>query len=284
MALEQTQEMRQPVSGRRCRMIDMARPAEPTLVQLIQRNRVLRLGVAPARPYAYLDGDTWSGIFVDVMRDWTKNVVQVGLEFVPTSYQNMIRDLGAHQFDVAAAISPSPRRALLAVFTKPLIRTAYVFAVDPERTRAGTWAELNREGITICVKEGSAADAALTSQGPVAKVMRLPDAKACEEALIEGSANALMDGWVVLGTLIPRCPQLRIIVPDPPIDRGSTQFALRVGSNFSDVHAIDVQTDAFINSGRLAESYRAHGGSNPLEYVIGLVPEYIRSYGLQFER
>ena len=241
--------------------------AQKSLIAEIQQRGSLKVGVAEAKPFSYKDGDTWSGIFIDPLKDWATSL-EVDVEFVPTTWENIVAGLQAHQYDVAAALNARPSRANTVTFSEPLMQSRGVYYVDPARTPARTWTELNDPKYSVCVSQGSAEDLALTNLNPDIEITRLPDNDACSLALLSGQVDAWKGDWTGAGTFLSEHDNLGMIIPDPAQNGEGICYAIPFGYNYDDVQALNVEIDSYIQRGLLDKTYRDSGFIDPEPWNI----------------
>ena len=80
----------------------------------VQDRGVLRAGAALAPPHVMRDPKTgeYSGIFVDLVKEFGQQVLGVKVEFVDTTWDNIIAGMQAGKWDVALALNRTANRAL----------------------------------------------------------------------------------------------------------------------------------------------------------------------------
>lgn len=228
---------------------------EASLLKEIHDKGELRVGFALAEPSQFKDptsGD-WKGIAVDIMADWAK---VLGVKFVPvdTSWDTMIPGLLAKKYDFASSLNRRPPRALVVTYSDSFIVDTAVFAVDTRKSQAHTWADLNKQSVTICAVLSTAEDSALSTVHPVAKITRLPDENECRLALQGGRVNAFFDDVNGHAQWAAKTNWVRLVVPDPPILVQGAGFAIRKGYSYDDIQALDIEIQHFINEGLMTQA------------------------------
>jgi len=223
-----------------------------SLLKEIHDKGELRVGLALAEPHQFKDAATgeWKGIAVDMMKDWAK-VLGVKFVAVDTSWDTMIPGLEANKYDIASALNRRPPRALVVTFSIPYINDLGVFAVHKDKSKAHTWADINKGSETICVVLSTAEDSAIQLVGTTAKVLRLPDENECRLALQGGRATAFFDDVSGQAQYAAKNDWVRLIVPAPPIELQGVAFAVRKGYGYDDIQALDIQIEHWVNEGLL---------------------------------
>ena len=248
-----------------------------SLIKEIKERGELRIGVASAQPWSWEDPATgeWQGVYIDIMRDWAENTLDVKFTTVSTSWENMVAGLNAGQFDVATALNHRPARALAVTFSKEVMTQISAFTFYPDKTPITTWAELNDPKYTLCVMQGSSQELSLSNYGPKAEVLRLADQDACRLALTAGTANAHMDDWAGSGPDAEANPGLKVVFPDAPMAVGGIAYAINAGYSYDDIQALNIQIDDYSNRGLLTASVRKWGAVDPVLYSVEPIPQYV---------
>lgn len=248
-------------------------------IRQIQQHGTLRIGVDEGKPFVFKDPKTgqWKGIFIDMLDEWAQTL-KVTVKPVTTTFANMVAGLQANQFDVAVALNPTPERSLSVSFSNPLIYEISAFAVRKD-SGLTTWPQINKPSNTICVPQGSAPDLALTSQKPVAKVVRLQSETACQLALISKRVDAFY--WAVgnLSTLAKDNGNVGLVFPESPFEREGTAYGLPANIDSQSQAAFNIQLEFFVHSGALEQSERRWGLAGPEAYTLGVLPAYVKEAG-----
>ena len=90
-------------------IVDNSAHAQETekLWENVQKAGVLRCGAATAPPYVMRDPKSgeYSGFFVDLCREFGEKFLEVEVEFVDTTWDNIIAGLQAGKWDVSMALA-----------------------------------------------------------------------------------------------------------------------------------------------------------------------------------
>lgn len=250
-----------------------------SLLAEIKARGSLKIGVAEAQPWVVKDATTgeWGGVYVDVLRDWAENTLDVKLEPVATSWENMVSGLQAGQYDVGVAINHRPARALVVTFTNPLISDIGAFAVIPSTSSIDSWEKLNDAKNTVCVMQGAAEDLTLTKSNPNFQIQRLGDQNSCRLALQSGRVQAFFDDWSGHGPFAKSDPNIKTLFPPTPFVNEGIAYAIPHGYSYDDVAALNIQLGAFSGKGLLSASQKKWGATNPVQFSVGDVPAYVRA-------
>src|SRR5436190_2309925 len=113
-------------------------PTDSTMDR-VKSSKVLRIAALPGEaPYFNKDLATgqWSGMCIDMAKDIASQFDGT-VEYVESTYGNSVLDLQANKIDLAFALNPTPKRALVIDFTHPFICTALAWSA-PRGSRRRT--------------------------------------------------------------------------------------------------------------------------------------------------
>jgi polar amino acid transport system substrate-binding protein len=255
-----------------------------SLLANIKSSGELRVGFASAQPWQQVDAKTgqWEGVYVDVMADWAKTL---GVKFVPvsTTWDNMIAGLQANQYDVASSLNARPARSIVVSFSNPLESDIGSFSLIPGTSNITTFAQLNVPSTTVCVQQGAAEDLSLSaaqSAGVVkVQITRLADQDSCRLAVTSGRVTAFFDDWNGNGPFAAANNGVKIIFPSAPFVDEGIGYAINFGYSYEDIAAINNQLVYFSASGKLAQSLKTWGATDPVKFAADPtdVPAYVKT-------
>jgi polar amino acid transport system substrate-binding protein len=203
-------------------------PSEDTLGTIRQRG-VVRVGVVPGEPMVIVDGKgELSGFSVDLARRLASDL-GVDLEFVQTSWPQVVPDLLGRQFDlVISGLWVTMPRALVVNFTQPTaVEGIHLVAsqkLAPTWNRSG---DFNKPEVRIAVDAGTVQ--AQVAKRVFPKATLVTDLADPVEAVRTGKAHATL-----LPTIAPAlvaengAGQLRLPL-DEPLAATSAAMAIRKG-------------------------------------------------------
>ena len=237
---------------------------DKSLIKEIQQRGELRVGYALADPHAIKDSASgqWKGIAVELMEEWAKEL-DVKHVAVDTSWDAMIAGLQAGKYDVAAALNRRPARALVVTFSMPYMSDIGTFAMNRDKVKAQSWAELDKKGTKIAVVMGTAEDKALTRIVKAAELVRLPDqneaAWPCRPAGRRPSSTTsrATPSWP------RRTRRTGLSSPIPPSRSRGSRSPIRKGYPNDDLQALDIMVENFVNTGKLRAAQEKYGLPNP---------------------
>src|SRR5215472_12554988 len=89
--------------------------------QSVRQAGVLRCGVATSPPYTMKDPKTgtYSGVFPDLCRQFGEQVLKVKVEYVDTTWDNIVAGLQSNKWDLSMALNDTPEREKAISFSAP---------------------------------------------------------------------------------------------------------------------------------------------------------------------
>jgi polar amino acid transport system substrate-binding protein len=170
-----------------------ARPAVDT-VATVRARGVLRVGVVPNEPFVMRDanGDL-TGFSIDVGRQLAKDL-GVDVQFVPTSWTQVISDLIGRQFDViASGLWITPSRALVVNFSAPTSMGAmFLVANRAVASTMKTRQDFDKPGVRLVVYKGSSQESVASRLFPKATLVTIEGDADPVAALVDGKAHAVL--------------------------------------------------------------------------------------------
>lgn len=185
-----------------------------------QKSGVLRVGYSIGEPFAEVDAaGVPHGIAVDTIPVLARALGLTRIEWVQTSYAELIPDLLDRRFDVIAAqLIILPERQRWARFSDPVTPVRYdVLVPAGNPARIGPYSQLvPGADLTVAVVHESKAAAELGARGfTQALLMEVPDSDSGEAALRVGAVRALVLTDRALQAISNRHPTEFQIVAEP---------------------------------------------------------------------
>ena len=136
-------------------------PAPGSTLERVRRNQVLRVAALPGEaPYFNKDilTGTWTGMCV-AMSDDIAGLLDAKIEYLESTYGNSVLDLQADKIDLAFALNPTPKRALVIDFTPPFYLHGFGM-VGRKGFTPSEWNELDKPEVRIAVETGATSEIA----------------------------------------------------------------------------------------------------------------------------
>ncbi|MCB4769667.1 transporter substrate-binding domain-containing protein [Ancylobacter sp. Lp-2] len=164
------------------------------LWQDVQKRGTLRCAYASAPPYQMKDLKTgeYGGAYLDLCKQFA-DVLKVKVEFVDTTWDNIVAGLQAGKWDLSPSLNRTPNRALAINYSGIVgydeTNFAYLKANEKVANPATDLSTIDLPTVRVGVMSGSAQDHAVTARLKKAQIVRLPDANGLNLALLSGRVD-----------------------------------------------------------------------------------------------
>lgn len=207
-----------------------ARPAVDTLATIRKRGTV-RVGVVPNEPFVMRNasGDL-VGFSVDIGRQLAEDL-GVDVEFVPTSWTQVVPDLVGNHFDViATGLWITPARALVVNFTEPTsLGAVYLVANRSLASAMKSRQDFDRPDVRIVVYAGSAQEGLAGRLFPKATLVKIAGDADPLAPVADGKAHALLVTTPTPQLVVSHSPDRLVLPFTEPLQTTSTAAAIRKG-------------------------------------------------------
>jgi len=224
--------------------------------QSVKKAGVLRCGAAVAPPYVMRDPKTgqYSGFFSDLCRDFGEKVLKVKVQFVDTSWDNIVAGLQSDKWDLSLALNDTPEREKAISFSAPATdyNVSFVYNRNNPKVPKGAHsiADIDKSDITIAVMSGTAQDKAITAAVKHAQIMRLPGNDETRLALMSKRADLIGDANITNMLLTEAHPEWALTIqPNPPLAQQEVAFGLRKDASTADLDVLNKYINEKVKSG-----------------------------------
>jgi polar amino acid transport system substrate-binding protein len=207
-----------------------ARPAIDTLATIRTRG-TLRVGVVANEPFVMRDAKgELTGFSIDLGRQLAADM-GVDVEFVPTSWSQVVPDLIGRQFDVAATgLWITPARALVVNFTEATSVGAMHLVANRKIAGAMTSvADFNRADVRVVVFAGTSQEALASRTFPKATLVKVAEDADPLAPVLEGKAHALLVTSPVPQVVVRQAPDTLFMPLAQPLQVTRAAMAVRKG-------------------------------------------------------
>ncbi|MBW5440251.1 transporter substrate-binding domain-containing protein [Bradyrhizobium canariense] len=191
-------------------------PAESTFAQ-IRRTKKLRIaGIVGTEPYYHKDIATgqWSGFCVSMATDLAK-ALEAEVEIIESTWGNSVLDLQANKIDIMFGLSPTPSRALILEFTRPILNNTFTI-IAKSGFEPKSWEDLNKPEVRVAVDIGSTHDLYARRILPKATLVALKTPDDAVLAVQSGRADCLIQvAMLSLVTVKKNAKVGKVIIPTP---------------------------------------------------------------------
>lgn len=194
----------------------------------VRSSKKLRVaGIVGTEPYYHKDIATgeWTGFCMSMARDLAKSL-EAEVEISETTWGNAVLDLQSNKIDIMFGLSPTPARALVVEFTRPIMQNTFTL-IAKSGLEPKTWEELNKPEVRIAVDIGSTHDLFARRTLPNATLVALKTPDEATLALQTGRADAVIQVAMLSLVTVKKNPALGKIVVPGPIVRQPTCAGVR---------------------------------------------------------
>lgn len=233
-----------------------ARAEDASAWQGVKKAGVLRCGAAVAPPYVMRDAKTgqYSGFFSELCRDFGQNVLKVKVEFVDTTWDNIVAGLQSDKWDLSMALNDTPEREKAISFSTAATdyNVSLVYNKNnpklPKAIRA--LGDIDKPGVVVAVMSGTAQDKAISAVFESAQVMRLPGNDETRLALMSKRADLLADANITNMLLTEAHPEWAVAFqPNPPLAQQEVAFGVRKDTSAADLAVLNAYLNQQVKSG-----------------------------------
>ncbi|NIE66942.1 transporter substrate-binding domain-containing protein [Burkholderia sp. Ax-1719] len=239
-----------------CLFVSTAHAQDTGTWQSVKKAGVLRCGAAVAPPYVMRDPKTgdYSGFFSDLCRSFGENVLKVKVEFVDTSWDNIVAGLQSDKWDLSMALNDTPEREKAIAFSVPATDYNVSLVYNKNNPKipktVKSIADIDKPGMTIAVMSGTVGDKAISSVVKQAQIMRLPGNDETRLAMMSKRADLLADANITNMLLTEAHPDWAVAIhPNPPLAQESVSFGVRKDTSPADLAVLNDFLNSQVKSG-----------------------------------
>lgn len=228
----------------------------------VQKSGVLRCGAAVAPPHVMRDPKTgeYSGVYVDLCREFAEKVLGVKAEFVDTTWDNIIAGLQSGKWDMSLALNRKPQRAMAINFSiAPLYdqsSIAYNKSNPKIPANASSVEDFDKDDITLAVMSGTAADQAISDRVQHAKIMRLPGVDEARLALMSRRVDGVVENADTNSLFIKIHPDWATqVLPEPALIKQGVAFGFRKDVPLDEIEVFNIFLEEKIAKGDIKRLY-----------------------------
>jgi polar amino acid transport system substrate-binding protein len=205
-------------------------PAVDMLATIRQRG-TLRVGVAWAEPMVMHDAEgNLLGFSIDLGRKLADDL-GVEVEFVQTSWTQIIPDLIDNHFDViASGLWVTPERALVVNYTNPTtVEAVHLIAGKPLASGMKTREEFNRPDVKITVYAGTVQESVAKRYFPNAQIIITSGEDNPLTPVLDGKAHAFLIATLAPLAVVQQDPEKLFLPKDSGLQPTAAAMAIRKG-------------------------------------------------------
>jgi len=227
---------------------------EDSLVK-VQNAKELHVGYFIFEPTIMEDRQSGAlkGVFVDLVESIGK-ALDAKVVYHKIDLANFAAGLQSRQYDLCiGATFATPQRATAVVFTSPIFYAGYTGVVKKgEADKYKTWQDMDRKGLRVAVKQGSAIDDFVRENFKQAEIVRLtgPDLTLPLAAVSANQADVGLMNQVTVLTYLREHPELDEALRSAPVAPTYFSWSVRPGDTRW-LQFINTCIDYYTNTGDL---------------------------------
>lgn len=181
------------------------------------------------------------------------------LEYVETSFPNLVKDLQGDRCDVAMfGIAMLPARMAQLEFTRPYLQSDIYAVTTQAHPAVRRWEDIDQPGVAVAVQAGTFMEPVMTAALKQATVVRIAPPATRERELEAGRVDVFMTDYPYSRRLLDNVDWARLISPPKAFHVLPYAYAVKPGDD-----AWLAKVDAFVAriqaDGRLMAAARRHG-------------------------
>lgn len=169
------------------------------------------------------------GVDADMALELGKDL-GVSVEFVDSSFANLVADVTGHKCDVAMfAVGVTPQRAEKLRFTKPtLVSDIYGITTRTNR-QIKTWADIDKPGVVVAVMKGTLHEPVMRERLKAATLKVVDTPMAREQEVTSGRADVFMTDYPYSKRMLETTDWARLVSPTTVFHETPYAYAVAPG-------------------------------------------------------
>jgi ABC-type amino acid transport substrate-binding protein len=169
------------------------------------------------------------GIDIDLSAELARDL-NVGVEYVESSFPRLVGDLNAGHCDVAMfAVGMLPSRKEQLAFTAPYLQSD-IYGVTTRASRTvRTWADIDQPGVLVAVQAGTFMEPVMRDALKQARMVVVRPPATREQELEAGRVDVFMTDYPYSRRLLDNADWARLVAPPKPFSVLPYGYAVRQG-------------------------------------------------------
>jgi cyclohexadienyl dehydratase len=200
-----------------------------------------------------------SGIDIDLAGELAKDLGEVTVRFVDSSFATLVDDVDGDRCDIAMfAVGITAARAEKLRFTQPYLASDIYAITTKANRRIRTWADIDQPGVVVAVAKGTYHEPVMRQKLKHATLDTLDTPFAREREVESGRADVFMTDYPYSQRMLQNADWARLVAPPAPYHMTSYAYAVKPGDErwYARIErfVVDIKRD-----GRLRAAARRHG-------------------------
>ncbi|PTT91974.1 amino acid ABC transporter substrate-binding protein [Pelomonas sp. HMWF004] len=198
------------------------------------------------------------GIDIDLSAELARDL-KVRLDYVPSSFPQLIPDLNAGRCDVAMyAVAMLANRKEQLAFTEPYLQSD-IYGVTTRASRTvREWSDIDQPGVLVAVQAGTFMEPVMAETLKQARMVVVQPPATREQELEAGRVDVFMTDYPYSRRLLDNADWARLVAPPKPFFVLPYGYAVRKG-DAAWLARLDEFVAAIKRDGRLAAAAKRHG-------------------------
>ena len=198
------------------------------------------------------------GIDIDLSAELAREL-GVALEYVETSFPQLVADVNAGRCDVAMfAVGMLPARKEVLAFTEPYLQSDIYGVTNRASRTVRQWSDIDQPGVMVAVQAGTFMEPVMRDSLKQARMVVIKPPATREQELEAGRVDVFMTDYPYSRRLLDNADWARLVAPPKPffvlpygyaVKRGDARWLAR----------LDEFVAAIKRDGRLLAAARRHG-------------------------
>jgi len=228
-------------------------PAPSVLNDIEDRGTLLVGTTGDFMPFSYqseLSGERFQGIDIELAKDLAKSL-NVGIQFVHTSWPNMMTDLKNNSFDICmSGVTIKLNRQREALFSIPVLSSGKAAITrDENAERLNSINAINKKNIRVIVNPGGTNESFAREHFPNAQIILNEDNLSIFQKIVDGVADVMVTDAIETQIQELIHPELQAVNPDEPFNFFQMGYLLPID------HTFKAYIDQWLNLRRHDGSY-----------------------------
>ena len=169
------------------------------------------------------------GVDADMALELGKDL-GVGVEFVDSSFANLVADVTGHKCDVAMfAVGVTPQRAEKLPFTKPTLESDIYGSTTRPTRQIKTWADIDKPGVVVAVMKGTLHEPVMRERLKAATLKVVDTPMAREQEVTSGRADVFMTDYPYSRRMLETTDWARLVSPTTVFHETPYAYAVAPG-------------------------------------------------------
>ena len=165
-----------------------------------------------------------SGFDIDIAKELATDM-GVKVVFVPTTWKTLVNGIIADKYDMTSSASLSPKRALVAGYSKTYFAVEDVpLMLKKKKGRFNSWEDLNNQDVTVAVTMGTVQEKRAEVIFYKSKIIKVSAPARDFQEVLAGRADISMTSNLEAAKLVEQYPEMMVV----PVNEGKNPTPLAI--------------------------------------------------------